>query len=87
MAKYDPLSDWLRAHAHRSEATLSFADIEQLIGDGLPASAHRHRAWWANHAGTHVHAEAWLSTGWLVDGVDQRLGRVRFRRTTPPVGD
>lgn len=62
MAKYDPLREWLRGEAHRSEVTLGFAEIERLIGDGLPMSAHRHQAWWANDP-THVHADAWLRTG------------------------
>lgn len=83
MAKYDPLRDWLRARTDRDEITLGFPDIEQLIGAALPASAHRHPAWWANEKdGPHVQARAWLDTGWRVDAVDQRARRVRFRRVS-----
>ena len=79
MAKYDPLRDWLVAESHRGEVTLGFDDVERLIGSALPNSAHQHPAWWANDP-THVQAQAWLGTGWLVDAVDQRGERVRFRR-------
>ena len=81
MAKNDPLSDWLRAQRDRTEVTLGFADIEELIGGGLPVSAHQHPAWWSNEQeGRHVQARAWLEAGWRVDAVDQRARRVRFRR-------
>ena len=83
MAKYDPLRDWLRAQSSRSEITMRFADIEQLIGGSLPASAHRHRAWWANEAsGNIVQAHAWQDAGWRVDAVDQTARWVRFRRVS-----
>ena len=82
MAKYDPLGDWLRAASDRAELFLSFSDVEQLIGEPLPASAHRHPAWWANEqGGRHVQARAWLDAGWSVDAVDQQARRVRFRRS------
>ncbi|MGZ4665263.1 MAG: DUF7662 domain-containing protein [Frankiaceae bacterium] len=80
MAKYDPLGRWLSAQRDRSEITLSFADIERLIGDGLPASAHRHQAWWANDA-SHVQASVWLAAGWAVDTADPTARRVRFLRS------
>ncbi|RZU32471.1 DUF7662 domain-containing protein [Blastococcus saxobsidens] len=79
MSKYDPLEQWLRDPRRGDEATLGFADVEELLGASLPASAGRHRAWWANDP-THVHARAWLHAGWVVDAVDQRSLRVRFRR-------
>ena len=79
MAKYDPLRDWLRGQEHRSEVTLSFEDVERLVGGALPASAHVHRAWWGNNESS-VQASAWMSAGWLVDRVDERARRVRFRK-------
>ncbi|MFZ1662881.1 MAG: hypothetical protein WAT77_13060 [Paracoccaceae bacterium] len=42
--------------------TLTFAEIEELIGTQLPASARTHVAvWWAN--GGHVQASAWIDAG------------------------
>lgn len=47
IAKYDPLSQHLRSLNSRSEARMSFADMERLVGT-LPASARNHRGWWSN---------------------------------------
>jgi hypothetical protein len=56
--------DGLRVHlSERSEpqVRLSFIEIERILGQPLPSSARRHRAWWANErSGTHVHARSWL---------------------------
>ena len=42
--------------------TLTFAEIEELLGTQLPASARNHVAvWWAN--GGHVQASAWIDAG------------------------
>lgn len=62
---------------------LSFAEIERIIGRPLPASARRHRAWWANDTtGAHSHASAWTGRGWNVGGVDLNAGTVWFRTRT-----
>jgi hypothetical protein len=60
---------------------LAFAEIEELLGEELPDSARQHRAWWGNDYSTHVQATAWLSAGWLVDGVDMNKEEVAFRQT------
>jgi antitoxin HicB len=80
-SKYLPLQMHLIGVSHsESDVQLSFAEIEQIIGDRLPPSAHNHREWWSNHAGSHVQARAWLEAGWDVDSVDQGRQTVRFRR-------
>jgi hypothetical protein len=79
MTKYEPLRLWLDTGSASDEVTLGFADIEKILSAGLPASAHRHQAWWANDP-SHVQAAAWLSAGWRVDGLDAGRSRVRFRR-------
>lgn len=61
------------------EETLSFDAIESIIGRELPASAHRHRAWWAN-TDTHSQALTWLSAGWKVDSADLDAKEVTFVR-------
>ncbi|AKA67260.1 DUF7662 domain-containing protein [Clostridium scatologenes] len=49
--------------------TLSFKDIEQIIGDTLPKSAYDHaEAWWANDY-THSQAIAWIDAGYETDYV------------------
>ncbi len=83
--KYDPLARYLRDQAvTASSVTLSFEQIEGMIGAKLPASAYDHRAWWGNEKDTTIHPQkkAWLSAGYLVDVVRQArgLGQVRFKR-------
>jgi hypothetical protein len=80
-SKYAPLQMHLTNVSHsESYETLRFGEIEQIIGDKLPPSAHNHREWWSNHAGSHVQARAWLEAGWEVESVDQEVRTVRFRR-------
>lgn len=63
MYHYAPLRDFLAARGDRS-VTLSFKEIEGLIGRKLPPSASGKvsRQWWSN-AASHSHARAWLSVG------------------------
>lgn len=59
-SRYDGLRSYLSEQSE-PQVRLSFAEIERIIGQPLPASARRHRAWWANERnGTHVHARSWL---------------------------
>lgn len=79
-SRYDPLRRYL---AGRSEPVvhLSFAEIERIIGGPLPASARRHRPWWANErSGSHVHASAWMGAGRRTANVDLKGGAVDFAR-------
>ena len=72
----------LRQHLdnlNRDEWQASFADIETIIGFNLPASARRHRPWWANDP-THSHANAWLNAGWKTADVDIDTESLQFQR-------
>ncbi|WP_252233884.1 hypothetical protein [Clostridium sp. ZS1] len=49
--------------------TLSFNEIERIIGDTLPKSAYVHaEVWWANDY-THSQAIAWIDAGYETDYV------------------
>ncbi|MEM2309842.1 MAG: hypothetical protein QXV71_05005 [Candidatus Bathyarchaeia archaeon] len=63
----------------RDEATLSFAEIEDVIGDRLPKSAYENRGWWNNVWG-HPQSEAWLTVGWRVKEVNLEAKTVTFIR-------
>lgn len=78
MSKYDPLFQ----HLDRSQGTveLVFADVEELLGFPLPASAYRHAAWWSNSGGTHVQSAAWQAAGYKTEQVDIGARTVRFVR-------
>jgi len=67
MGKYQPLADYLRRQAAGS-VSLTFGQIEEVVGSELPPSARAWSAWWANDA-THVQARAWLGVGWRVSGL------------------
>jgi hypothetical protein len=77
VAKYDRLFEYL-CRAGDGPLDLTFASIDTLVG-GLPASARRHRTWWANEAsGRHVQAHAWINAGREVVAVDLGSGTVSF---------
>lgn len=64
MSVYAPLEHRL-AKAEQDAVTLSFEEIERLLGRKLPQSAYDERIkrqWWAN-TDTHSQAKAWLKTG------------------------
>jgi len=54
-------------HQPGNSVSLSFAQVEKIIGDRLPISA-RHPWWWANNKDPNkahrVQAEAWKDAGW-----------------------
>jgi hypothetical protein len=63
-----------------SEVLLTFAQIEQLLGQDLPPTARRRPQWWAKDHTTHVQAHAWLDAGWAAFPVISEE-RVDFRRS------
>jgi hypothetical protein len=79
--RYGPLGDHLSGVPH-STVTLSFSEIEAIIGRPLPpsASGQHGRQWWANTP-THSQGNAWIEAGWRVDNIDVIGRRVRFRKT------
>ena len=77
-SKYDPLYHHL-VNSPETVVSLSFAEIERILGFALPASARRHQAWWANEReGTHSHARSWLEASYGTQGVDLNAQTVRF---------
>ena len=81
--KYTPLEHYLRGLPEsQREVTLPYAQIERILNDKLPPSAHKHQAWWANQVktGTHVESQAWMDAGWKVDSVNFNQKWVRFHR-------
>lgn len=78
MNKYQPLHDYLMDQKHE-RVSMRFSDIEKL-GIELPASAKKHRPWWANNK-HHSQANAWLDSSYETEQVDmgsQKLTFVKF---------
>lgn len=59
---------------------LAFDEIENILSRELPASAYRHRAWWANTE-SHSQAAEWLQRGWRASDLDLERQQVTFRRS------
>jgi len=82
--KYSPLSRYLSRRARfTSRATLSFAEIEGVIGDNLPFGALRNREWWTNTRGS-AQGQAWMNVGWRVQDVNMNDRNVTFIRVAGP---
>lgn len=62
MGKYTPLEEYI-SKQKANEITLSFSEIEEIIKDKLPPSAHKYEVWWSNSF-SHSQSEAWLNAGY-----------------------
>ena len=85
MAKYEPLQRYLSAQPEDG-CTLTFSQIEKIIGAPLPPSARRHKSWWGNDS-THVQAQTWMGAGWVTDPPRLDEETIPFRRSygSPPL--
>lgn len=78
--KYSPFSRYLLRRAkYTSNVTLSFVEIEGIIGDNLPFGAMRSREWWTNSSRT-SQGQAWVNVGWKVRDVDLNKKTVTLER-------
>ena len=82
--KYERLNEFLKGQT-AIEVPMTFAEIETLIGDSLPASARKHRPWWSNNPSNSVITHAWLKAGYKTERVDMGSERLVFRRVSRPV--
>ena len=83
-SKYDRLADYL-ATTDASAQTLTFAEMEAIVGP-LPAAArHTSGGWWGitpKARFAQVHAANWRRAGWAADRPDFIAETVTFRRAT-----
>lgn len=78
-SRYAGIAGFLENQNGDPEVIASFEELEEVIGSNLPASALRHRAWWANSE-RNTHARMWLEQGWRVASVDLSERKVQFAR-------
>ena len=80
MGKYEPLKQFLQKENTKigSSMTLTFEEIEKIIGDSLPKSASVYDEWWENSY-THSQAKAWRSAGYKT--VDVNMNKKNSRMT------
>jgi hypothetical protein len=79
MAKYQPLETHLAA-CNAGAVSMTFVEIEAVIGAKLPAAAHTHRSWWSNNAANNVMTRSWLAAGYRTERVDIPGQALTFRR-------
>lgn len=80
-SRYAPLAIWLqRVPPSQDRVTLSFEQVETIIGGELPSSARRHNAWWANDSVGHSWSREWLEAGWRKAQISMSEERVTFAR-------
>jgi len=80
MSKYEPLTNFL-VDRKAEEISMTFAEIERVIDDSLPAAATRHRAWWSNNPSNNVMTKAWLEAGYKTERVDMGSRKLVFVRS------
>ena len=82
---YATLQNWLKTQAIEerklSDIQVAFQDIEALLPEPLPSTAHEHESWWSNDYLSHPQSLAWLRAGWRVRDVNLAAGEVTFQRT------
>lgn len=78
-SKYYSLFQHLQSQ-NQGVVTLTFTEIEALMGCSLPASAHKKKNWWSNRDGpSALQAGAWVSAGYQVEFVDLMQQTVTFK--------
>ena len=80
LLEYRRLAAHLAARTERT-TTLTFWEIETIVGGTLPIDAYESRRWWTKPGS--APARPWLDAGWRVESIDV-LGRViTFARSAP----
>lgn len=79
MGKYSPLRTFLEAQ-EKVRIAMSFAEIERLLGELLPASK-KYPAWWSNNPTNNPMTKEWLAAGFETGEVDVVGETVVFSRS------
>ncbi|MGF1538568.1 MAG: helix-turn-helix domain-containing protein [Elainellaceae cyanobacterium] len=77
-SKYYPLFEHLQG-CRPQKVTLTFAEIEALLGGPLPTSALHKKNWWSNRdSASALQAKAWINAGYQIEAVDLEQQTVTF---------
>jgi len=77
--KYAPLTRFLR-QLEAPRITMTFHEVEEVLGFSLPASAWKYPAWWSNAASGQSQVKSWRDAGWETRDLDLRGRKVTFVR-------
>jgi hypothetical protein len=83
--KYHPLFEHL-LFSGQGQLSMSFAEIEAVIGARLPPSARKREEWWSNSPSGHSQARAWMRASYRTSNVDLAGERVVFSLEGWPEG-
>lgn len=88
MTKYAELETYLR-ESGQEMISMTFSDIEKVIGADLPPSAFKHRPWWSNNPSNSVITHSWLKAGYKTENVDMAGKTLDFVKTAqyPPAAE
>ena len=75
--KYHALFEHL-LFSGRGRHSMSFAEIESVIGAPLPPSARTREEWWSNSTSGHSQARAWMRASYRTSKVDLDAEKVDF---------
>ena len=81
MSKYAPLTGYLSSSG-MDYILMTFAEVEDVIGDKLPRSAFEYRPWWSNNPSNHVNAYSWLRAGYKTADVNMVERKLAFRKAS-----
>jgi hypothetical protein len=85
MAKFEDYEELGRhlAAQDKSEISMTFSDVEKIIGRTLPKSA-KYPAWWSNNPSNNPMTLVWRKAGFKTEQVDVANRRLVFRRVRQP---
>jgi len=78
--KYQPLADYL-ADSGQDDVTLSFTQIEEILGFKLSPSARKHSPNWANNT-VEALSWGWMPVGYESYGIDMKNEIAHFRKVS-----
>lgn len=82
MKKYERLHSYFAGRSE-SHVVLSFDELEKILGDTLPPSAHQYPAWWGNSTtAAHPYSRAWTENGYYTTQVRSTLSsqKIEFHK-------
>ena len=79
--KYAPLTRFLRQQ-EAPRITMTFQELEEVLGFSLPASAWKYPSWWSNAASGQSQVRGWRDAGWETRDLDLRGRKVTFVRVS-----
>jgi hypothetical protein len=64
MTKYEPLTHYLEQQS--GSVTMTYSEIEKILGQQLPPSASEYQEWWGNDDETHPQSMSWKKANYRV---------------------